>query len=252
MKKTEKPDRLQAFRALPLWTWLFPVLAAIGVFLGLVLILIPSIQGLAEDRQLVEQMKLEKEKLTAKREFLETLDRTQLQRDLELVEVVLPVEKPVYPYMQALQNLITLHDELAMTGYDLAPGKLSTESAEIADKGQYQMMETELGLQGPIEAMMNFLTDYERLAPMVSVMTATITGSFEQDVDTTTPTQVDITVGVHNAPWPESISAIDSPIHQYEGDFAATRSRMSEHTDYDTGQVTVPLLQFGRENPFNY
>ncbi len=141
------------------------------------MIIFPRIQGAQVHRQ---ELQLQQQRLkdsTEKLTLLQNVDQTALFQERARIEALLPASKPLLPLIARMEKL-SIDTNIIVTSFEVSPGELSTESAELkkqSTKAQETTSDTVLNLPlnltiyGSIENIYQFLEGIDTLIPIADI-----------------------------------------------------------------------------------
>jgi hypothetical protein len=237
----------------------FPVLVVLGVLLSSFFVVIPMIQSTLDDRDTLEQKEELVKKLVDKRAYLQSLDPLKMKKDLDLVELALPREKPVVEFLVALAALLEGDENLRFTGYEFNPGSLATASAQQANarvntKG-IQDVPVESGFEGDVETLLNLVTHLEELMPLVDFEGFELKGLLTDlgTEETTDDLGLNVVLRLHYAGIPEKLGAVEASVEKItkaEEQVIADLVNFSAYSPDESGGLE--LFDQAREDIFGF
>lgn len=229
-------------------------LISIGVVVMLTpLVLVPQLNEIIELRREVEQKESTLTDLTEKRTFLEGLDETTLQSDLDLAEKVLPKKKPVFNVIAALGQLVE-KSELTLPSYDFTPGLLATESGKVgsveSDPGELAFLTVDYEVKGPFESIYTLMTLLETAAPLAAVKEISIDGMIVPE----SPDELSgtLTMQMFFSLPPVFRAKPEDPIKKMNARDQETLNEIAQFEEYELDMSNIPALDQQREDLFNY
>jgi len=154
--------------------YFLPLIIGAVILLLVVLVVRPQVDSIRSLRQQVETEKSRLKLLKEKASLLEGTSADELTKDVELVESVLPSEKPAVQVINTVSQLAA-KGEVVFSGVDLSPGLLSTESAEVkntkskASAGEAQFLKAGFTVSGDKAKIFSFLDQLERATPVMKI-----------------------------------------------------------------------------------
>jgi len=152
----------------------FPLLSVAVIWISLMLVFIPQTKQVLELREDLETDQERLERVTRKATVLGGLDEASTNSIFEVVERVLPSQKPAFSVLASLRDL-SVESDVSVSKFDFSPGSLATESAKKGKKkaqvrlGGLASFPMELNLTGSVEGINRFLQGLDAMAPLVSV-----------------------------------------------------------------------------------
>lgn len=137
---------------------------------------IPQIGSLAPALQALNAQEKQFNDMKTKVTFLSTQDMVAIQKDIDLMQQVLPSVKPVIPLLSSLDYLAQ-SSGVAIKSLDFSPGKVATQSAKIDPnapvlKGTFPgvaSLPLKLEAEGSFLNMNKFFETFDTVVPLLNI-----------------------------------------------------------------------------------
>lgn len=153
--------------------YLVPIVTFLVIVALIPTIILPQVTKIGEKNRVLSEKEEKLDKLTAKVEALEGIDKEELDERVEAVEIALPSGKGLAPLVEGLKK-IAGQSNLILTSVKLKPGKVASQSATKKDS-QTQAEATKnnlvinIDLTGGVNDFGNFLAFVERAKRIVLI-----------------------------------------------------------------------------------
>ena len=139
----------------------------------LIFLAYPRISELKNLNKKISSENKKLEKYQAKIRDLSQITKLKEFQNKRAINAVLPSHKPLLELLNNL-NKIAKNNQIALENFDLSPGEIASQGAEIAEiqsrnKTSYDSMEINFTAKGQLENLDNFLKDTERMSPITSI-----------------------------------------------------------------------------------
>jgi hypothetical protein len=235
--------------------WLFPTLAVVFIIVSAVFILLPLFQDILAMRDENKMLGETLERLTVKREQLQSLHDTELTRQLAVATKALPNSKPVLPLLGIL-GVIPGETKMTLLQYSLAPGGVASEEAEVEEvvensPGELSVMPVEVTLDGTFEDVYGFLLRLKNTSPFVNLLEMSLSG-FEQEggMPPTAPIALESQMQIYYSLPPSTIGKMSDPLPTFGEAEEKTLRQLEALTTPSLDGGIIPGLEQERENPF--
>lgn len=235
------------------------VYSIVSVLVGLVLLIvffIPRVEVLLGAQQILETKQQERAKLAEKVELLDGFNTATFRRENARVNQILPSGKPFFQLLFGLQSL-TAEQGVALSGLEISPGALSTESgtaqdtALAADRSGVQSIAFDVILLGESQKIRETIDRFALLAPVLDVESFTLNPKgegqsaplFEAEVKVRA-LYAPIRVSVGRGTLPRRLTPEEDRFLTELGKF-----RLPPPNDAELGEV-APATPSGKTNPF--
>lgn len=248
-----KQKKSANLRKIPVGALIFPLGVLIVILVSLALLLKPQVEGISENREIIQANELILKKLTEKLETLENQSEDELKSYLVSVNRVLPEKKPVFKLVNALAGLSQEVPEVVISDYSINPGSLASASAETNEiPGEISAMTTEMDVSGSYEGIMTYLTKLRQMAPLIGITSISVNGELNPLSNETQSVDVSMMLDVYYSLSPDTLGKIRDPLPEYQGDFSETQARLDEFQTFQTGEFQFIEVDQQRENPFSF
>jgi Tfp pilus assembly protein PilO len=218
---------------------IWPVISGAAVILMLSLVIIPRAMSLMEVNKQISQTQDKIQLLNEKATKLESINKDELEQQLEVVLTVLPLTDAVPDALTVIQSLMSKSSlNLQTTNYVAASKTAGLNYSTIR-----------LSAAGKVASVKDFLINLNDAPRLFQVESVSLT--FSKDGD---DTSLDIPLSIISAPAPETIGTIDQPLPVLSEQDKSLITQFKQSIDALTqsstqsAQVAVPL---GKEDPFN-
>ena len=199
-----------------------------------------------------EQKESELSKLTTKVDYLQNLDKNQIEAKVKEVEQVFPSRKPAIQLLFMLKSL-AVENGLSLGSMTLAPGKLESDKEEQVERdtsiSEEKMPEDFLvnfSVTGTSGDISNFIQSLEKTAPLTQIETIGV--SIADKVEDNYLLEVSLEVRVYYQSLPEKIPGIDEPLAQLTVHEEEVLNSLADFKYYPLAEV--PKGSGGKENLF--
>lgn len=250
-------DELTAVEVLqktPIQVWLVPVGVVVGVVATFFILVIPQINGFFELRDEIEKSEETLEQLSSKRVALEQLSEADLERNLSLVNNVLPQRTPLMEALVAFYYYAE-ENEVEISDYGLKPGELATESAQVEERARsgVKSMDLELRVRGEFDQVISYVASLQEMAPILHLDEIGISISHVDEQGNQLPddaprrVNATIDVAIHYADSPKMTSSATTPLPQLSASQEQALVRASSLQEVDAGDLWEAVLPEGFE-----
>lgn len=229
------------------------ILVALVLF---VVFLIPRVEVLLGAQEILETKQRERAKLAEKVDLLDGFNTTVFRTENSRVNQILPSGKPFFQLLFGLQQL-TSEQGVALSGLEISPGALSTESGTIqetasgADRSGVQSINFDVILLGESQKIRQTIDRFSLLAPVLDVESFTVNPKgqgqsaplFEAKVKVRA-LYAPIRVSVGRGTLPRRLTPEEDRFLTELDKF-----RLPPQNDADLGEV-APATPSGKTNPF--
>jgi hypothetical protein len=134
----------------------------------LLLVIVPFFERGWQAQSELEKKRVSVLELEEQVVFLTNLDKSVLNRRMEVLDTVLPSSKDVLLYLGTIDGL-SRELSLSLRGIELSPGQISGEKVSQASKPGLVTLDTQLTISGTQENLYAFLRGIEQTAPLMKV-----------------------------------------------------------------------------------
>lgn len=241
--------------------WLVPGLVVGLILIASVTVLIPQFQALLDDNRAIESSEEELERLTEKREFLQSLSSAELTNYRDSLERVLPSQKPVFTLLDSFRVLAEEQNVL-IGDYSLSPGLLAAQRATSSastrrqdaavEPGTRAKLDFTIDVDGRLEDVLRFLETFETLAPIITVDAIDISGEVTRE-DGDTDITATVTLAMNYSYPPVTGASPDRQLQALSPAERETLVAIDEYSTYaDEAALSQPIIQYDRDNLFTY
>ena len=198
------------------------------------------------------QKEKELKELTAKVDYLQNLDKNQIEAKVKEVEQVFPSRKPALQLLVMLKSL-AVENRLSMGSLTLTPGKLESDKEKKAERdtgaSQGEIPEEFLvnfSITGTSNNISDFIQLLEKTAPLTQIETVGV--SIADKVENDYLLEVSLAVRVYYQSLPEKIPGINEPLAQLTVHEEEALDSLADFKYYPP--VEAPGGSGGKENLF--
>lgn len=235
--------------------YLVPIVVAVVIGASFVLVGIPSVQSSLRLRKEVQAAQAELDLIEDKVASLEGVRESDMRAKLDIVEVALPSEKPVFSAISSVQ-IQAEQAGVTVTGFDFSPGSLATGSAqsqansvtqvEEALPGQLAEMPMKIDIEGSYEVVTNYLDLLQRTTPLLAVTGLDLSLSSQEEALFSIGVEM---VAYYSLP-PEEITAPTEPLPPL--DVASPTFSLLSSFDTAADLEIQPGSGQDKQNPFSF
>lgn len=223
------------------------VMFSVGIII-FVLSLVVVRPNLSKTLQLKKNIDQDKAKLMAisdKAEKLTSFDNQEIQKRVNLLEEILPSDKPVMNLIASLQQLCQEQD-LVFSGIDLKPGIVGQkESKTKTNATNAQNFTISFSVEGSLPKISYFITNLEKTPPLMTIEEINL--SIISQTESEILTKVSLTVKVYYQDLPEMIAAVDAPLPVFTQAETDVLSKLNTFKTIPKVPANAPT---GKANPF--
>lgn len=187
-------------------------------------------------------------KLIDKAQKLEAIDEVEIKKRVELVEEVLPSQKPVLELLSSLEQL-SVEEGVVFGGLELKPGKIDELSKSKTEREEFEIS---FNIEGNLSNISSFVNKLEKTPPLMKIerMDLKLSRGRENISETEEIGSLKAALGVRvfYQFLPKTIGAIDQPL-------AMLSSKEREILNKISSYRTIPKIQSnavtGKENLFS-
>lgn len=182
--------------------------------------------------------------ITEKVATLEGLDVNELSSKTEILLKALPAEKNISNILLSLKLLVD-QTGLEFKGFEVEPGELSTESAQMKEPERENLpfMLFALTINGDYQKLKDFLERVETAFPLMRLQKV----SFSSEKEGSSETILDLKAFF--LPLPQTLGTIDAPLSLVTPQEENAYRQLSKFTPV-LSEEALPTIQSGKENPF--
>lgn len=220
---------------------IFGAVLLFGVVLAF-LVVKPRIAESIETNKEIDQLKTRLDNLNQKRDELSSLDGQEILTEVNKAVKALPSRKDIPGLVASVEKLVGLN-QLTLNSFSLTPGKISTESSEVAQ--EEGTLEVQLGLSGTLENVKNFLAKTVSTARLLSIGNISLTSQKEGGLD------VGIAVSYFYEPIPELVPKVDEPVAKLTDKEKEALNKVFGYVEHDYLSQPFQASPSSKTNPFS-
>jgi Tfp pilus assembly protein PilO len=234
--------------------WWFPLLVATIVMVGTPLVVIPKISETIEAHKSLGKVEADLAAAEKKLSQLESVDEAEVLQLGRELRTALPAQKPYYEMLLLLQQL-GAKTGVALGDFELNPGAIATESAELpkTSKEGYVSLETELSVSGTTEQVSEFITNVQSSLPLLLVREITISGDKQDATEDIRQVSLNLDI-LYMADVPQTSTVTLTPLPPLSSSVDEVTRAIAGYYDPQkeyTGEI-MPLTETIREDIFNF
>ncbi len=170
----------------------FTIGIGIGALLLITMGVLPQLQAMGDLRTDVSRKRPQLEKIEQKLAQLENVRYTPEFSQVDVISRALPSRKPLLELLTNL-NLVAVTKEIEIVEFQISPGIVATDSAELAAGARRTPLQQEIAgidslelavsVKGPRENLHEFLNEIEKISPFTTIVKLSISSRKEGETD---------------------------------------------------------------------
>lgn len=212
----------------------------------------PQIQEVFALRAEHQKEKPQLDKLQAKLAELQNILFTEEFVHAPLVNEALPSKKPLLEFLTSL-NSIAVVNNIAVTNFEINPGIIATDAAQISQtskvKGPVDNLELNLEIEGTFDELQAFLLDIEKISPFTTITTLSL-GKGTSAADRGTDKLISAALTTKTYFFVQTIKAtVEAPLPKLGANDRNVLNALAEFQASDLPEQTE-IIGGGVEDPF--
>ena len=233
-----------------------PLISVILIVVLTFVVVVPNFRQIFTLRKEIAEAQEEFDRLTVKKETLESLEREVLDGQVEKLLEALPSEQAYLVWIRTL-NSIAQNNNITLDSFGLSPGSVATSSSlprvgqdTDADPGRQVSASSNLrnvalgfGISGSLNSIQSFFSDLESALPLIRIGNIEVMGSSQFS-----RLGAEFSIFLFYAPLPSQLGTVSRPILKLnEAEEELYASLLSFNSYREATESSVPV---GRENIF--
>jgi len=166
---TKMPETIFGIETRMINLFIPPLGLLLVILMSVGLLLMPKVEEINKNNALNKKLKSEVADLTAKYNYLATVDQEDLMTNADFINKSILPEKNAYLLVGTIRKIADKHGYY-MDSFSVSPGELETEEAEGETiKGNVMKIPLSLNLMGPKENYMGLVEGIEKSLPILSL-----------------------------------------------------------------------------------
>jgi hypothetical protein len=233
------------------WLKDYYLLVIVGVLISfsLLLVFVPFSKEIFSLRGEISKNKKDLELLSQKESMLDSMDESELNSQVDLLESALPSEKPAL-YIIDILNASSQKFGLKLGSFEFSPGSLATNSAEleknIKAKSGIDSIEVDVEVSGDFDNLLTYIDYLENALPLMKARAISFsTANLDKEVDAT------LGLDVYYLLPPETIGKTSDQLKETSASQKEVLGKVGQYTKVVSRSLpttTYPL----RDDPFDY